>query len=83
MPSGDFNKGMEAFIKKDYMAALKEFRPLVKQGHASAQFSLGWMYNNGEGVPQNHKTAIKWHTLSAEQGSAPAQFSLGQMYRKG
>ena len=74
---------MEAFIKKDYTAALKEFRPLVKQGHAVAQNNLGLMYANGQGVTQNHKTAVKWYTLAAEQGLADAQYNLGFMYHEG
>jgi uncharacterized protein len=41
------------------------------------------MYNNGEGVPQDYKSAVKWYTLAAEQGDADAQTNLGVMYHKG
>ena len=41
------------------------------------------MYRNGDGVPQDHKTALKWYTLAAEQGHADAQFGLGVMYDSG
>ena len=41
------------------------------------------MYQNGQGVPQDYKTALKWYTLAAEQGDAYAQYNLGMMYRKG
>ena len=41
------------------------------------------MYEHGEGVPQDSKTAVKWYTLAAEQGDATAQFSLGLIYRNG
>ena len=41
------------------------------------------MYNNGRGVPQNDKTAVKWYRLAAEQGGADAQFNLGNVYRLG
>ena len=33
-----------------------------------AQFFHGWMYENGEGVMQNFKEAVKWYSLAAEQG---------------
>ena len=41
------------------------------------------MYANGRGVPENHKTAVKWYTLAAEHGYARAQFNLGTMYANG
>jgi hypothetical protein len=41
------------------------------------------MYDNGQGVSQDYKTAVKWFTLAAEQGDAFAQFNLGNMYRRG
>jgi TPR repeat protein len=53
------------------------------QEHAIVQYNLGVMYDNGEGVPQDYKTALKWWTLAAEQGNAKAQFNLGLMYENG
>lgn len=41
------------------------------------------MYDNGYGVPQDDKTAVKWYTLAAEQGYAEAQFGLGLRYAYG
>ena len=41
------------------------------------------MYDNGEGVPQDYKEAIKWYRLAAEQGNANAQYNLGLMYDNG
>ena len=83
MPSDDFQKGLDAYERGDYATALREWQPLAEQGYADAQSNLGWMYDNGQGVPQNDKTAVKWYTLAAEQGNASAQTNLGFMYRKG
>ncbi|MDP7426549.1 MAG: tetratricopeptide repeat protein, partial [Rhodospirillales bacterium] len=41
------------------------------------------MYAEGEGVPQDYKTAVKWYRLAAEQGFAVAQSKLGWMYAEG
>eukprot|EP00729_Bicosta_minor_P032571 gene32571-biopygen12476 len=49
----------------------------------AAQFSLGCMYGNGEGVGQDHVEAAKWYRKSAEAGFAQAQYNLGNMYGKG
>ena len=55
----------------------------AEQGEATTQLSLGSMYDNGEGVPQDYTEAVKWYRMAAEQGDATAQFNLGVMYRKG
>ena len=41
------------------------------------------MCDNGFGVPQDYKSAVKWWTSAAEQGLAEAQFNLGVMYDNG
>ena len=37
---------------------------------------MGFMYDNGQGVPQNDKTALKWYALAAEQGYVDAQINF-------
>jgi TPR repeat protein len=64
----------------------QEFSSLLaraEKGDASAQFMLGTMYFNGEGVPKNDAEAVKWYRLAADRGYAIAQVSLGNMYGKG
>jgi len=41
------------------------------------------MYDNGQGVRQDYKEAVKWYKKAAEQGYARAQFNLGLMYSQG
>ena len=79
----DFDKGYAAGQAGDFATALEEFRPLAEQGHATAQLGLGWMYQNGQGVPQGDAEAVKWYRLAAEQGDARAQYNLGLMYING
>ena len=57
--SADFQKGYAAYQSGDFPTALREWEPLAEQGYASAQSNLGWMYDNGQGVPQDDKTAEK------------------------
>ena len=79
----DFQKGLEAYRNGDYATALKEWEPLAERGNSRAQFNLGVMYDEGEGVPQDDKEAVRWYRLAAEQGYAMAQFNLGVMYDDG
>ncbi len=64
----------------------EEFKQLLnkaEQGHAIAQFNIGTMYYQGEGVPQNYTEAMKWYKKAAEQEHAVAQLNLGLIYDKG
>ena len=63
--------------------AITELRRFAEQGDAGAQYILGDMYYNGQGVPEDKAEAVRWYRLAAEQGDAPAQFNLGIMYREG
>lgn len=79
----DFDKGLAAYNSADYATALREWIPLAEQGNAAAQYNLGVMYRNGNGVTQDDKAAVKWYQLAADQGDAAAQNNLGAMYTSG
>ena len=81
--SADFQKGSTAYQSSDCATALPEPTPLAKQGNADAQYNLGVMYRDGQGVPRDHRTAVKWLKLAAEQGDANAQLNLSLMYGDG
>lgn len=53
------------------------------RGDASAQFYLGWAYDNGEGVPKDDVQAVAWYRKAAAQGYADAQNALGVSYDHG
>jgi TPR repeat protein len=53
---------------------------LAEQGEAYAQYNLGIMYENGEGVPEDDAKAVKWYRKAADQGYANAQYNLALMY---
>ena len=61
----------------------ESIRHAAEQGIARAQLTLGFMYANGEGVPQDAAEAVRWYRLAAEQGHASAQYDLGVTYGTG
>ena len=63
-----YQAGVDAYDRGDYETALKEFLPLAEQGPALAQFNLGFMYGQGEGVPKDYVLAHMWLNLAAAQG---------------
>jgi TPR repeat protein len=72
-----------AYEQGDYATAYRLIRPMAEQGYAKAQYNLGVMYHNGEGVPQDDAEAVKWYRKAAGQGLADAQYNLGVMYKNG
>jgi hypothetical protein len=73
----DYEAGLGAYERGDYATALREWRPLAEQGIADAQFNLGQLYANGQGVPQDYVRARQWYEKAAVQGEVLAQFNLG------
>jgi TPR repeat protein len=79
----DERKALKAYNDADYAAALRIFRPLADRGQILAEYLVGLMYANGQGVEQSFAETMKWHLKAANQGEAKAQFSVGVMYFKG
>ena len=78
--AGPYEDGVAAYRKGDFSTALRLYRPLAESGHIDAQFSLGGLYSEGKGVPQDQAEAMKWYRKSAVQGGTNAQTLLGAMY---
>lgn len=74
----DFYTGLAAALRGDYATALQEWRPLAEQGDAKAQFNLGVMYNNGEGVAQDYITAHVWFNIAAAIGNTEVSKSASE-----
>jgi uncharacterized protein len=81
--AGPLEDGNIAYERGDYATALRFLAPLAEKGDAEAQFKLGTMYDNGEGVQQDYAEALKWYRLAADQGNAFAQFALAYLYEWG
>ena len=70
--SADFQKGYAAYKSGDYATTLREWTPLAEQGYAMAQFNLGAMYANGNGVIQDNVYAHMWFNIAASNGDKNA-----------
>ncbi len=81
--AGDNEDGMRFLQNQDYAQAINSFRKAALRGDASAQASLGVMYDEGQGVAKDYKQALSWYKKAAAQGNAPGQNNLGTMYNTG
>lgn len=79
----DWDAAVDAHKRGDYATALHEWSLLAAQGNRAAQYNLGVMYNEGKGVTQDFREAVRWYRLAAEQGFMNAQYNLGQKYHQG
>ncbi len=62
---------------------LAELVERAQGGDAEAQYNLGVMYDNGEGVAENPKVAFRWYYRAGQAGHVLAQATLGGMYMFG
>lgn len=67
-------------LEKNANEAEKWYLKAAEQGHAEAQYELGWWYYVGPGVPKDNEKAEYWLRKSAAQGYAGAYFPLGLFY---
>jgi len=70
------SKAREAFEQKNYKQAAELLIPLAEQGDPDAQYALGYLYHNGQGVPRNYKLAIQWITAASAKGNEKATEAL-------
>ena len=76
-------KGAAAYKSENFSLALSYFKPLSKAGLGDAQAMLGYMYLDGQGVPQNTSEALLWLEKAANQGVSEASTMLGHAYLDG
>ena len=77
--AGPLEESVAAYQRGDYATTVQLIRPMAEQGNALAQYELGFMYDQGQGVRQDDAEAVKWYGLAAEQGYAGAQNALDQL----
>ncbi|MGA8170613.1 MAG: tetratricopeptide repeat protein [Methylocystis sp.] len=76
-------EGMDAYLRGDYATALKILEPLAIGGDPAAQSSIGYMLQNGLGLPRDPAKAANFFHAAADHGYAPAMVNLGAMFEAG
>src|SRR5258707_10101048 len=71
--AGPFEDGLAACGLGDYATAIQLWRPLADQGNVLAQHNLGFMYQNGRGVPQDDAAASWAQKKAADQPTESAR----------
>ena len=63
--------------------SIEELQRLAEQGDVEAQYYLGIMYSNGDGIQRDYKKGFFWCEKAALQGYPEAQFVVADMYECG
>lgn len=74
-----YEQAKAAYNQQNFDQAALLLKPLAEQGHTDAQYALGYMYYNGQGVPYNYKLAIQWLSVAAAKGSKKAAEALHRL----
>ena len=80
---GDYQLGTEAHARGDFKGALDQWQPLADAGDRRAQYAIGFMYQFGQGVPQDYQKAFELFELAARQNDTDAQYALGMLLEQG
>ncbi len=81
-PEEWYQKGQAFYDEKNFTEAIKWFRKAAEQGHAAAQYNLGYCFDNSIGVDRDRAETDKWYRKAAEQGHAKAQYKLAGLYER-
>ena len=70
--------------EEDDAEAVLWFEKAIEKGNnGNGNNWLGWMYENGKGVPQDYEKAVELYKKAADTKSGYAQNRLGELYENG
>jgi TPR repeat protein len=79
-PPPSFDQGAALYRNQNYAAALPIFlsvyRLAAEAGHAPAQYQMGVMLRDGEGVTPNEAAALRWFQQAAQNGYDKARLVI-------
>ncbi len=77
------NKCIDLMQKEDFYEAADVCTSMARKGDSMAQFAIGVLYYQGNGVMADPAKSQKWMRKAAEQNHRQAQYNLGIMLANG
>jgi localization factor PodJL len=75
--------GLRNLDASDSVAAFQWLEKAALQGQPVAEYSLGTLYERGQGVAASPALALKWYLAAANQGNRKAMHNLAVAYAEG
>ncbi len=79
----DFDTAFAAYEAGEYRTAYRGFKRMAHDHHVQAQYLLGLLYFNGQGVRKDVQRGVEWLKEAAGNGSYRAAAELGHIYATG
>ncbi|SVB45352.1 uncharacterized protein METZ01_LOCUS198206, partial [marine metagenome] len=73
----------DGFVTRDAQESFTWYLKAAELGYPSALYKVGFMYQQGEGVIEDHNQALNWFKKAAESGDSRAINQLAVMYEFG
>lgn len=73
----------ETDVEQDYLRAAELYQRATAQGYAPAEYSLGTLYEYGNGVKKDHKKAVELYQKAASKNNDDALYQLAKLYKEG
>ncbi|CAA0078558.1 Secretory immunoglobulin A-binding protein EsiB [BD1-7 clade bacterium] len=68
---------------RNHQEAFSWYQKAANGGYMPAQFTMGTLYDTGEGVKRDLAQAFKWYKTVANQGEGAAAYNVAVMYESG
>ena len=68
-------------VEEDLSEAFRLFQLAAEKNQVNAQYSLGYMYENGDGIEKDMEKALYWYKLAANQGKEEAKERITELER--
>ena len=81
--ASSYNQGVDAWRRKDYAEASRQWSAAVLQGNVDAINNLAFLYYNGLGGPKRVDQAVALWRTAAQAGHSESQWHLGSAYEQG
>lgn len=75
-----FGQALKSYKQADYQKALRIFLQLAEAGHVEAQYFLGKIYFDGNGITKNLNSAKYWFQKASDAGHPWSSYYLGAIY---
>lgn len=81
-PEEQYNKSLK-LTTVDQQQSLELLKKSAEHGHPPAQYTLGYRYLAGEGMPKDTRKAAEWLQKATDNGDAKAKTLIGILYYVG
>jgi TPR repeat protein len=78
-----WNQGVALYNSGNHTGAARLVLQAAQAGHPTATYEMGYLYENGDGVPKDLAQAAQWYQKGAAMGDAASESVLGLFYEEG